>query len=77
METIRTENFTIAKLKADAKNIISSIRSTDQIVRDKFSFFYRNADHYEICFKNNVVTFIYLISAGKVPGGKVKSFNYR
>ena len=45
-------NFTLIKLQASFENIISNISPTDGLVREKFEYFYRNSDHYEVCVGN-------------------------
>ena len=55
LKSSSSANFTQVYLASNAETVISSIRPTDALIREKFRFFYRNADHFEICSRISVV----------------------
>ena len=46
----KTNNLTLIDFQTNGEAILTSINPIDDHVREKFNFFYRTADHYEVCF---------------------------
>lgn len=39
-------------MQTNFDDVISRIIPTDDLVREKFEYFYRNSDHYDVCLEN-------------------------